>query len=55
MERVQGRFERRLTLGAALDVSRARAELHGGLLRVTIPRLRERRGSQKSIPIERGA
>jgi HSP20 family molecular chaperone IbpA len=37
----------------SVDVARARASLAGGLLTVTLPRLRERRGHETVIPIER--
>jgi HSP20 family molecular chaperone IbpA len=36
-----------------VDVAHARATLGGGLLTVTVPRLRERRGSEHAVPIER--
>ena len=39
---------------AATQVERARATLEEGLLTVTLPRQRERRGGETHIPIERG-
>lgn len=53
VERPHGRFERRLPLDVPVDVARARATLCGGILTVNLPRLRERRGRETVIPIER--
>jgi HSP20 family protein len=53
LERPQGRFERRIPLNVPVDVAQARATLGGGLLTVTLPRLRERRGRETVFPIER--
>ena len=36
-----------------VDVTGARASLEAGLLTVTLPRLRERRGRETVIPIEK--
>jgi HSP20 family protein len=53
LERPSGRFERVLPLDIPVDVTRASARLADGLLTVTLPRLRERRGRETLIPIER--
>ena len=53
LERPNGRFERRIPIDLPVDVARARATLASGLLAVTLPRLRERRGRETAIPIER--
>ena len=53
LERPDGRFERVLPLENPVDVTRARATLDAGLLTVTLPRLRERRGRETVIPIEK--
>jgi HSP20 family protein len=53
VERPHGRFERRIPIDLSVDVGRARATLACGLLTVTLPRLRERRGRETVIPIER--
>jgi len=53
MERPQGRFVRAIPLDHALDVRGATARLARGLLTVTIPRLKERRGRETVIPVER--
>jgi HSP20 family protein len=53
LERPHGRFERRIPIDLPVDVGRAGATLAGGLLTVTLPRLRERRGRETVIPIER--
>jgi HSP20 family protein len=44
VERGYGRFARAVRLGVACDTARAHARLVGGELRVTIPKLAERRG-----------
>jgi HSP20 family protein len=54
MERPTGRFERTIPLDVAVDVKQAEARLAGGLLTVTLPRLKDRRGRETVIPIERG-
>jgi len=53
LERPHGRFERAIKIDAPVDVSHARAVLGAGLLTVTLPRRRERRGAEILIPIER--
>ena len=53
LERPHGRFERAIPVEAPVDVARARATLRGGLLTVALPRLRERRGRETVVPIER--
>lgn len=53
LERSNGRFERVLPLDIPVDVARARATLDGGLLTVTLPILRERRGRETVIPIKK--
>ena len=53
LERPHGRFERRIPIDLPVDVARAQATLANGLLVVTLPRLRERRGRETAIPIER--
>jgi len=53
LERPHGRFERTIPLDVPVDVGRARATVAGGLLTVTLPRLRERRGRERVVPIER--
>ena len=49
VERGYGRFARAVRLGRACDMSRARATLANGELRISIPKLADRRG--KAIPI----
>jgi len=53
LERPHGRFERTIRIDSPVDVARARAALGSGLLTVTLPRRRERRGQEILIPIER--
>ena len=51
-ERSYGRFARAIRLTGALDASRARAVSDGGELRVTVPRLADRRGHVFHVPVE---
>ena len=53
VERPQGRFARSLTLDLPVDISQAQARLKGGLLTITIPRLKDRRGREIVLPITR--
>lgn len=52
IERPHGRFTRTIPLDVAVDVRQAQARLAGGLLTVTLPRLKDRRGRETVIPIE---
>ena len=51
VERGFGRFARAVKLDAAVDAGRARAVLGGGELRVSIPKLDERRGKDILVPV----
>src|SRR5262245_22263451 len=53
MERPQGRFSRLILLDLALDVRQAEARLAGGLLTISIPRVKDRRGRETVIPVQR--
>jgi HSP20 family molecular chaperone IbpA len=50
-ERVFGRFGRAVRLTGAFDVGRAEATLRAGELRVSLPRIEERRGREHRIPV----
>ena len=50
-ERVFGRFARAVRLAGAFDVGRGTATLRAGELRVTLPRIEERRGREYRIPV----
>jgi HSP20 family protein len=50
-ERTFGRFARGIRLSGAFDVGRAEATLRAGELRVTLPRIEERRGHERRIPV----
>jgi len=50
-ERAFGRFVRGIRLAGAFDVSRGTASLDDGELRVTLPRIEERRGRERRIPV----
>ena len=53
MERPQGRFTRSILLDAPVDIRQASAELSGGLLTITIPRVKDRRGHETVISVRR--
>lgn len=50
-ERAFGRFGRAITLDGAFDAGAATAVLHGGELRLLLPRQDERRGGAIRIPV----
>src|SRR5262252_2009523 len=52
VERGYGRFARVVRLGRACDTSRAHAALTGGELRVSIPKITDRRGRTVSIAVK---
>jgi HSP20 family protein len=51
LERPQGRFTRTIPLDLAVDIQQAEAHLCAGLLTVTFPRLRDRRGRETVIHV----
>jgi len=53
MERPNGSFTRKIPLDAAVDLRSAQARLTGGLLTITLPRLKERRGRETTIGVQR--
>jgi HSP20 family protein len=53
MERPQGRFTRLVALDVPVDVRSAEARLSGGLLTVTVPPLKDRRGRATVIVVQR--
>jgi HSP20 family protein len=50
-ERAFGRFARAIQVEGAFDAGRAAASLTAGELRVVLPRIDERRGTQIRIPV----
>jgi HSP20 family molecular chaperone IbpA len=52
MERPRGRFTRSIALDQPLDIRQAEACLAGGLLTISIPRLKDRRGRETVIHVE---
>ena len=52
-ERSFGRFVRAIRLAGAFDAGKATATLSAGELRVTLPRIEERRGRDIRIPVSR--
>src|SRR5688500_5711344 len=53
LERPQGRFARAVPLDVPIDIKDAEAQLAKGLLTVTIPRLKDRRGKETVIEVKR--
>ena len=53
MERPHGRFSRTILLEAPVDVPKAEARLAGGVLTITLPRLKDRRGRESVITVTR--
>jgi HSP20 family protein len=51
-ERAFGRFARAIRVAGAVDAGHARATLSAGELRITVPRIAERRGREIRIAIE---
>jgi HSP20 family protein len=51
-ERGFGRFARGVRLSGAFDVGRGAATLRDGELRVVLPRIEERRGRERRIPVQ---
>jgi len=52
LERPHGRFGRTIPLDVAVDVAQAEAQLSGGLLIITLPLVKDRRGRETVVPIE---
>lgn len=52
VERSFGRFARIVTFDTAIDGRRARASLADGVLRVSLPRLADRRGHEFHVPVD---
>jgi HSP20 family protein len=52
LERNFGRFARAVRIPRAVDGAQARASLVGGELRLVLPKIHERRGRTRAIPIE---
>lgn len=50
-ERIYGRFERIIPVRWPIDVKNSSAELANGVLRVSLPKLNDRRGMEIPIPI----
>jgi HSP20 family protein len=53
MERPQGRFTRTILIDVAVDIQQVESHLAGGVLIVTIPRVKDRRGREIIIPVRR--
>lgn len=53
VERPQGRFTRVVLVDVPVDIRSAEARLQAGVLTVAMPRLKERRGRETVIPVQR--
>ncbi len=53
VERPQGRFTRVVLLDVPVDVQQAEARVVNGLLTITVPRLKDRRGRETAVPVRR--
>jgi HSP20 family protein len=52
IERSFGKFSRSLYIDRAVDLTKAKAQLEAGVLTVTIPKLKDRRGSEFRLEVE---
>ncbi|MGH9336043.1 MAG: Hsp20/alpha crystallin family protein, partial [Vicinamibacteria bacterium] len=52
LERSFGKFTRSLYIDRAVDLTKAKAELHSGVLTITMPKLKDRRGSEFHLEVE---
>ena len=50
-ERQYGKFRRCIQLRWAIDVQRTKAELKNGILEISLPKLKDRRGQKVTIPV----
>jgi HSP20 family protein len=53
VERPQGRFTRKIPLDMAVDLANAEARLARGLLTISVPRVKDRRGRELVIAVRR--
>lgn len=53
MERPGGRFSRTIPLDTPVDLSQAQARLARGVLTIELPQLKDRRGRETEIPVQR--
>lgn len=54
LERIFGRFRRVFEVVGAVNLSQVSARMRDGILEVSIPKVRERRGRERSIPVTEG-
>ncbi len=52
IERFFGRFQRTVEIPVTVNTGKAKATLKDGVLKIEIPKIEDRRGSKKRIPIE---
>src|SRR5262245_36674657 len=52
LERHYGKFSRTIEVNAVVDIDAAQARLHNGVLTIVLPKLANRRRSEKIIPVE---
>ncbi len=51
-ERQHGKFQRRIQLRWVININETHAELKNGILKITLPKLTDRRGASVKIPIK---
>lgn len=51
LERIFGRFRRVFEVGGAVNLAQVSARMRDGILEVSIPKVRERRGRERRIPV----
>ncbi|HEX9191833.1 MAG TPA: Hsp20/alpha crystallin family protein [Candidatus Deferrimicrobiaceae bacterium] len=54
LERIFGRFRRVFEVVGAVNLAQVSARMRDGILEVTIPKVRERRGRERHIPVTEG-
>jgi len=54
LERIFGRFRRVFEVVGAVNLAQVSARMRDGILEVSIPKVRERRGRERSIPVTEG-
>ena len=53
LERPQGRFTRTVLLDVPVDIRQAEARVANGILTVSVPTVKDRRGRETVIPVQR--
>ena len=54
LERIFGRFQRAFEVRGSVNLGEVSARMAGGILVITIPKIKERRGRERRIPVTAG-